>query len=70
MKQDFDEIYKEVVKLNEIEDEKQRIETACLRFSKGEISAKAIRMFFESLSPTNQVALLDRLYDKDNVKSL
>ena len=64
MKQDFDEIQNEVNKLNEIEDVQQGIQLACSKFSKGEISAKVIRYFFEYLSPEDRVVLIDRLYDK------
>lgn len=56
-------------KLCEISDIKQRMQTAVDRFSKGEISAKAIRLLYDRLSTENKVELLRGIYAEDVIKN-
>lgn len=55
--------------LLKIEDEQDRMEKACEKFTKLEISAKTIRAYFETLDSSKKIQMLDLLYDNENRKS-
>ncbi len=69
-----EEVISKFNELLQISDTSERIHTACDRFSKGEISAKVIRMLFEKLNYKDKILLMDSVYAKnvrkDNMRRL
>ena len=55
--------------LCEIEDINERITVACTKFTNLEISAKTMRMLFDSLNNAEKMQLLNQVYDRDVRKS-